>query len=100
MSHEHEEHQGHENHDPDWGGEEEKAPQDAAPPEGSSDDSKEAADQDAKTTNPELPSLKRPDHEKICQERAGTMIGEGYAWCKCGIKPVRRDMGHTTCEYC
>lgn len=54
---------------------------------------------DAKTTRPELPSNK-PDIPKICKERAGTMIADGFAWCDCGIEPVRRSMGHRRCQYC
>lgn len=59
------------------------------------------ADSESKTTLPDLPSIKQdPDLEAICRDRAGTMIGEGYAWCKCGIEPIRHNMGHRTCQHC
>lgn len=52
---------------------------------------------DKQAAKPKPPT---PDLAKICAERAGTMIGDGYAWCDCGIEPVRRDMGHRTCKHC
>lgn len=39
--------------------------------------------------------------EKLCTERAGTMIAQGLSWCSpCGKEQVRHDMGHRACPDC